>query len=154
MTNDERRLYREALAKARESFDRSTSEMEENKKAQARLEFEIANLRKTITALAAMCSEEPGIDKLGITDSVMSVLQETPYSWSTGEIVNALDAMGFDLSSQKNAAASVHAVLSRLAQRGKITRVPAGDAAKNATGMLEWRGPQYSAQADSELIPF
>lgn len=147
MINEERRLYREALAKARESFDRSTSELQEAEKAHARLEQEIANLRKTITALSAMCSEEPGLDKLGITDSVIEAMSDTPYSWTTGEVVGALDGMGFDLASQKNAQASVHAVLARLAQKGKLKRVL--NAKKNEHGHpWEWRGPNYNAEQD------
>lgn len=149
MTADEREIYREALAKAREAFGESTYRLEEAQTAQARLELEIGNLRKTITALAAMCSEEPGLDKLGITDSIIEVMSESAFSWTTGEVVTALDGMGFDLASQKNAQASAHAVLARLAQQGKITRV--ANAKKNPQGHVwEWRGPQYNATEDQK----
>ena len=147
MTKDELDLYREALAKARGSFDTSSMELAENEREHARLELDIANLRKTITALSAMCSEEPGIDKLGITDSVIGAMSETPFSWTTAEVVSALDGMGFDLTSQKNAQASVHAVLARLAQKGKIARV--ANARKSEQGHpWEWRGPRYNAEQD------
>jgi hypothetical protein len=147
VTTDERKLYREALAKARESFSESSGKLEKVKQEGIHLEQEIANLRKTITALSAMCSEEPGIDKLGITDSVIEVMSDTPFSWTTGEVVIALDSMGFDLASQKNAQASVHAVLARMAQKEKLTRVP--KAKTNANGNpWEWRGPRYNAEQD------
>lgn len=132
------------------SFDASRDQLIDAKKSQARLEQEIANLRKTITALSALCSEEPGIDKLGITDSVVEAMSTTPFSWTTSEVVMTLDSMGFDLSSQKNAQASVHAILARLAQKGKLTRVK--DAKKNEHGSpWEWRGPQYDAEEDLKL---
>src|SRR5688500_14779465 len=153
VTTDDREAYGTALQAARQAFEKSTSRLVAVRREETELEAEIANLRKTITALSAMCSQEPGIDKLGITDSVMSVMVDTKWAWSTGEVVSALDAMGFDLSTQKNAAASVHAVLARLAQRGTIGRL-AADAVKNKDmegKPMEWVGPNYDP--DDE-IPF
>jgi hypothetical protein len=147
MASDDRKVYREALAKARASFDTADEQLVELEKKKARLEEETANLRKTITALAVLCSEDSGLDKLGITDSILEVMLDSPFSWTTGEVVNQLDSMGFDLKSQKNAQASAHAVLTRLAQQGKITRIK--DPKKNAEGHpWEWRGPAYDAEED------
>ncbi|MCC6990718.1 MAG: hypothetical protein IT181_17050 [Acidobacteria bacterium] len=149
MTTDERALYREALAKARNTFGTASIQLAELAGQQRRLAEEIANLRKTITAISALCSEEPGLDKLGITDAVLEAMNDVAYSYTTGEVVSQLEAMGFDLASQKNAAASVHAVLDRLAKRGKLTRVK--HAKRNENGApWEWRGPKYDADKDIE----
>jgi len=96
-----------------------------------------------------MCSEEPGIDKLGITESVIEVMATTPYSYTTSEVMYALENIGFDLSTQKNAQASVHAILTRLANKKKLTRV--ANAKKSPDGHpWEWRGPQYNTADDVE----
>jgi hypothetical protein len=60
---------------------------------------------------------------------------------------------GFDWASQKNAAAFVHAVLTRLAKSEKIVRVT--DTKDDSVG---WRGPNYDAKIGSGItdddIPF
>lgn len=147
MTDDERQAYQAALQLARDSFDKATARLIDLAAEREQLELTVANARKTITALSAMCSADPGIDKLGITDSVIQAMNSTPYSYTTSEVVLNLEAMGFDIRSQKNAQASVHAVLARLARRGTLTRVT--NAKKNPEGHpYEWRGPMYNAETD------
>jgi len=138
--------YKSALKEARASFDQATTRLREITAESRTLNEEISKLRRTITALAAMCSESPGFDKLGITDACMEVMETWPSSVSTNEAVELLESMGFDLATQKNAPASVHAVLTRLADKGKITKIvnPENDA-------VLWRGPQYDPDCD---IPF
>jgi len=63
---------------------------------------------------------------------------------TTQDVAKKLENMGFDMSSQKNASASVHAILSRLAERGKIEKITADG------GAVSWRGPKY----DPDYIPF
>jgi hypothetical protein len=118
-----------------------------------KLNTEMRNLRRTITALAALCSESPGIDPLGITDACIEAMKIIPYTTTTAEVVTWLEGMGFDFSAQKNAGASVHAVLTRLAKDEKITKVTSGE-------VVRWRGPNYDKELDSgtgitdEDIPF
>lgn len=107
----------------------------------------MALLRRTITALAAMCSEDPALDKLGITEAVSEAMEDTPFTVSTGGVIAILDSMGFELETQKNAAASVHAVLTRLAEKGKITKIT--DEKDNS---VKWRGPNYDP--DFVDVPF
>lgn len=140
--------YKSALKEARSSFDKATTRLREITIESRALNEEIAKLRRTITALAAMCSESPGFDKLGITDACMEVMEIMPSTLTTNEVVDLLEAMGFDLASQKNAAASVHAVLTRLAEKEKITKI-----VNQETDAVVWRGPQYDPQCDVE-IPF
>jgi hypothetical protein len=69
---------------------------------------------------------------------------------STQDVVKRLEGLGFDLASQKNPAASVHAVLSRLAEKKKIEKITSED--NNA---ITWRGPNYAPfEPSDDDIPF
>ena len=123
MTPSQTATYKAALKEARTAFDRASERLAEISMESHRLTGEIARLRRTITALAALCSEEPGFDDLGITEACSEVMENEQFEVSTAGVVKALEDMGYDLSSQKNASASVHAILSRMANQGKIQRV-------------------------------
>jgi predicted nuclease with TOPRIM domain len=145
-------VYREALKEARSSFDSATARLKAIAKETAELESKVARLRRTITALAAMCSESPGIDALGITDACMEAMSDIPWEMTTQDVLRGLEEMGFDLASQKNAAASVHAILSRLAEKGKIQKKLGDD---NKT--VAWLGPDFDpamAEITDDDIPF
>jgi CHASE3 domain sensor protein len=144
--------YREFLKEARADFDTSMSRLRVVQAEERELSRRISRLRRTITALAAQCSEAPGIDDLGITDSVHEVMESTTYKMSTADVVSALENMGFDLASQKNAAASVHAILTRLAEKEKIQKVSGYDG-KN----VMWTGPKHDPKTyeiTDDDIPF
>jgi hypothetical protein len=152
VTQDQTPTFKAALKEARDKFAAATSELGKVELRALHLKNEIGRLRRTITALAAMCSEDPRIDKLGITEACTEVMEDYPVSMTTGDVVGALESRGFDLASQKNAAASVHAVLTRLAKSEKITKVGDGD-------KVIWRGPNYDKKIDEGLfsdeeIPF
>jgi len=144
-------IYRESLQEARSSFGKATKRKNDITLELHRLNSELIRLRRTITALAAMCSESPGMDSLGITDMCMEVMESTPFSLNTQEVVDRLEELGFDIKAQKNPNASVHAILSRLAKNEKITKFEDGD-------KVVWRGPNHDAKIDSgimdEDIPF
>ncbi len=137
MTQEQTATYKLALKEARSAFDNASERLAEINQEQFRLNSEIGRLRRTITALAALCSEEPGFDHLGITESCEEVMNDMPFEVTTAEVVEYLEARGFDISSQKNAAASVHAVLSRLARNEKIEKV------EDEENKVKWRGPKY-----------
>ena len=147
MTSSQIATYKAALNEARASFDRATARLREITDESYILTDEMGRLRRTITALAALCTEEPGLDNLGITNSCIEVMECEKGIVSTAEVVKALENRGFDLASQKNAAASVHAVLSRLSRRGKIEKIT--DEKENT---IFWRGPNFDP--DYEGIPF
>lgn len=144
MTNSQISTYKLALKEARAAFQVAADRLVELSNESSRLNGEITRLRRTITALAALCSEEPGFDDLGITETVWEVMEREQTEVSTADVVRELENMGFDLSSQKNVNASVHAILSRFATQGKIRKVVAEDRT------VSWRGPKY----DPEAIPF
>jgi ribosome maturation protein Sdo1 len=149
MTSDQLTIYRAALAEARVAFTMATQRLNELSKEQIDLIDQIGRLRRTITALSALCSESPGFDQLGITESCMDVMESQRGVVTTQEVVDALEAMGFDLTTQKNAAASVHTVLSRLAKQGKIEKVSSDE---KKDGLVYWRGPNFDANSDIEEI--
>ena len=146
VTDSQTKTYRAALQAARDAFDASSKRLAEITDEAAKLEDDIGRLRKTITALSALCSENPGLDNLGITSSVTKVMEEAETTMTTADVVQALENMGFDLASQKNVGASVHAILNRLFLMDKIKKLQ--DANKATT----WRGPKYDPDADD--IPF
>jgi hypothetical protein len=150
MLENEVATYRLALKEARNAFNRATRRLNEINLEQYELTDEVTRLRKTITALAALCSEAPFSDALGITESCMEVMTAERGSVSTQSVLKTLESIGFDISGQKNAAASVHSVLSRLATKGKIQKIEDG-------GSVTWRGPNYDEKSDEisdDDIPF
>jgi hypothetical protein len=138
--------YRAAFKEARESFNRATKRLAEIQFEEWELKEEVSRLRRTITALAAMCSENPFIDDLGITDAVTEVMQTAKSSLTTAAVVQRVEALGYDINSQKNASASVHAILTRLAKKDVIRKET--DDEKTVI----WKGPNYDPQEDA--IPF
>ena len=146
MTQDQIATYRAALKEARQSFDKATKRLTEIDIESFYLKQEMDRLRRTITALAAMCSENPLFDNLGITESCLEVMETENGTVTTADVVNALEARGFDLTSQKNPSASVHAILSRLANKGKIEKIREED----GNGVV-WRGPNYDPSLE---VPF
>ena len=146
MTADQTAIYKSALTEAKAAFERATQRLAENTRESHNLNNDIGKLRRTITALAAMCSEEPVFDKLGITDSCLAVMESEQGTVTSSDVVKLLEQRGFDLASQKNASASVHVVLGRLASKGKILRI------ENEDKSVTWRGPNYDP--DWDAIPF
>lgn len=137
MTRFEKDTYRYALKAAiadYEGFGEQRRKLEED---MDEVDDARAKLRRTITALAILCGESPYFDPLGITDSCMEVMANETQEVSTTDVLKRLDEMGFDLSSQKNPAASVHTVLSRLAEKGKINKV-------EDANTITWLGPKFS----------
>ena len=139
-------VYRTALKTARDSFSRATVAFAVAQAEVVRLQGEMNQLRRTITALAAQCSEEPAIDPLGITEACAEVMKSTIYTLSTGEVVGRLVDIGFDTASQKNVRASAHAILTRLSIKGEITKV-------SQDGKVCWRGPRYNEEKDAVVGP-
>lgn len=146
MSGIEIEKFRAALAAARSSFASASKRLEEITRESHRLNREMLNLRRTITALAATCSESPLLDPLGITEACDELMASEYRELTTQQVVEELERMGFDVGSQKNAAASVHTVLSRLASKDKIQKV-----ASDKDTM--WRGPNFTEVTDDD-IPF
>jgi hypothetical protein len=147
-------FFRNSLKEARAVFIQETNELSGLESRVYWLKDDLSKLRKTITALAAMCSETPWSYALGITDSCMEAMTVERATVSTKEVTQRLESMGFDLSSQKNPAASVHAVLTRLAEKGQIKKIT------DDNGEVTWRGPNFDEDYAQQMeisdddIPF
>lgn len=147
MTTNQMATYKAALKEARGSFEKSRVRLDEITAEAEDLRDDMNRLKRTITALASLCSEDPMMDGLGITEAVMEVMQSVNYTMTTADVIRNLEQKGFDLGPQKNANASVHAVLSRLSYRKTIVRIDDDD-----SKTISWRGPNYDPKADE--IPF
>jgi hypothetical protein len=146
VTDEQTAAYKAALKEARESFQRARTRLGAIQFETYTLNEQIARLRRTITALSALCSENPFADQFGITDACMEVMDLQEGEVTTADVVKGLENIGFDLASQKNANASVHAVLTRLAAKGKIEKVD-GE-------VVTWKGPKFDPSYDPDDIPF
>jgi chromosome segregation ATPase len=143
--------YKDALRQARADFEEANRKLKVLSQQGYIVSNEIARLRRTITALSAMCSEQPLIDTLGITDACIEVMQTEQLALTTEDVVRKLEEIGFDVESQKHIAASVHATLTRLAMKGNIKKRI--DEGKTVT----WLGPNYNppiGPITDEDIPF
>ena len=136
MTDQKTSTYRAALQEARGGFKDATARLRKAKAEVAKASAEITKLRRTITALSALCSEDPLWDDMGITEACLEVMNEAPGAMSTSNVVEGVEVIGFDIKAQKNANASVHTVLMRLARKGKISRDDAGSG-------IVWKGPNF-----------
>ena len=114
--------FRVALQEARAGFRNASARLRKAKKEVAAASAEITKLRRTITALSALCSEDPLWDDMGITESCLEVMVEARGAMTTSDVVEGVEGIGFDIKGQKNANASVHSVLTRLVRKGKIRR--------------------------------
>jgi hypothetical protein len=133
--------FREALAAARAAFDTAQGRLSTLNNEVGFLESEIVRLRRTIAALSDLCDEPIGLEQIGITDAVRSVLDQATQQMTTAQVKDGLAELGFDLTTQKNPTASVMAVLKRLADGKEIRRqVVGGDPVwlgKNAKVVVE-----------------
>src|SRR5262245_35308808 len=85
-------------------------------------EDEIAQLRRVIVSLAALCGETTDMETIGITEACRTVMRAAANSVTLKEVKTLLTDIGFDLSTQKNADASVQAILNRLVDAKEIQR--------------------------------
>ena len=145
VTHQQTSTYRVALEQARTGFKDATARLRQAKAEVASASAEITKLRRTITALSALCSEDPLWDDMGITEACLEVMNEARAAMTTGDVVEGVEEIGFDIKGQKNANASVHTVLIRLSKKGEISRE------KRADGTV-WKGPNFDP--DYVDIPF
>jgi hypothetical protein len=128
--------YLKALDEARQQFKVSTERQTVLQSQLVETEHEIGRLRRTITALSAICSEHSTFHDLQITVAVRQVMTEELGLVTTKDVVQRLEEIGFDVRSQKNPQASVHTILQRLATKDLIERVDYGKT-------IMWKGPKY-----------
>lgn len=134
--------YRASLEKVRRDLLDRLDEQEAVHQRLDELREEISALRRIVAGLSDYCGV-PNEKWIGLTEACSEVMAQQETTVSTNEVVKALEDMGIDMGAQKNASASIHAILTRLAKRGEIIKVDDG---KNVT----WKGPKF----DPDYIPF
>jgi hypothetical protein len=117
-----RTTYGSALDHARAELEEALGDLEEWDQRLDALRTKVVQLRRTVTALSVLCNEPTGMDDLGITDACRVVMDNATHPLTTKRAMQLLEELGFDLASQKNAAASVTTVLGRLEAKGRIRR--------------------------------
>ena len=149
MTESQTTTFKDALKAARAAYEKGRRRLEQIEHETWTLQDDMAKLKRTITALAAMCTEDPGLDEMGITEACLEVMAVARGALTTAQVVEKLEALGFDTSAQKNGPASVHAVLGRLSvrQKDKIKKVTDSE-----DKLIRWTGPQFDPTYDD--IPF
>jgi hypothetical protein len=112
----------------------------------------IARLKKVILATIPMIPDLEGIgggllrfeiETAGITDACRKVLQASGKWMSPLAVRDALGRNGLDLSSQKNAMASIHAVLKRLREKHEVRAQTGVDGGT----VYKWRANPFRRRA-------
>lgn len=120
-------VFQAALEAAQEKLARALDEERTMDSRREALKSEISILRRTVTSLSELCGEPvDAAGTIGITEAVTQVITHAPTPMTTRDVMTKLEEMGFDLARHKNAAASVGAILARLAERETIRRRSTG----------------------------
>jgi len=130
-------MYNVALQHAKEDLEQALGEQSRLEERASELKEAITTLRRVVAGLADLLGEPSELSDLGITEACATVMNSAEYLLTTKDVLERLAALGFDLSSQKNAAASVGAILMRMQGAGKIRRV-------SMNGKPYWLGPVAS----------
>jgi hypothetical protein len=117
--------YRKAYEQVRSDLGNAIDERD-------RLDRKIATMRKTLTALAASCESE-GIEiessleaeylleNSTLPDEILSVLSMAYPRYHRATVIKEkLEQIGIDMSKYKNALATIHMILKRQIEAGKV----------------------------------
>lgn len=133
--------YKKILEQAKKDLLGAQEEMGECLEQQEQIEKKITALRQTVTALSRMLDEDfVEEDAMGLTDAIRLVFQNKEQSGTLipTEVRDALAVHGFNLKKYGNVMASVHSVITRLADRGEI--ILAGTRA-DGKAAYRWKWP-------------
>jgi hypothetical protein len=118
--------YEAVLEKAKDDLLKEQQALGVSLKQQEAREKKIAGLRATIAALSRMLDKEfIEEDALGFTDAIREAFKSVGQgsSLTPTEVKGRLEMLGYDTTKYGNVMASVHTVITRLAQRGEIRQV-------------------------------
>lgn len=119
-----------------DAYGAAATELESLLKDQDRIEGRILALRKTMNALAILISQHEGQDKdfmdfaaawlrdtfdTSITESILRVINAAHLPLTASEIRNELKELGGSLAEHSNPLATIHAIVSRLTESGRVT---------------------------------
>lgn len=144
-------LYPSALAKAKADLKLALQEQRDIEERSEELKTVIVTLRRVVSGLADLCGESSDIAEMGLTEACWSVLSEATHMMTAHQIIAEIEALGIDLSKQKNAMASVLSVLQRMKDANKI-----GTYKFKGDNRTYWKGPKSSLapKPTDDDIPF
>ncbi len=116
------------------AYDAAEHELTDLLQVQELIEKRILTLRQNLSSLAALCKQddadfEPGIlsgtliDRMGITTDILAIVNRESAGLSPAEVRDQLKELGYDLSKYQNPLATVHVVLNRLEEAGRIASI-------------------------------
>jgi hypothetical protein len=118
-----------------EAYGAAASELESLLQEQDRIETRILALRKTMNALSTLISQHEGEDKdfmdyaagwlretfdTSITENIARVVNASRQPLTASEIRNELKELGGSLAEHSNPLATIHAILGRLSESGRV----------------------------------
>jgi prefoldin subunit 5 len=118
-----------------EAYAAAAGELESLLKDQERIEERVLSLRKTMNALATLISQHEGKDKnfmdyahaqmrelvdTGLTRDVQRIVTASPQPLTASEIRTELNELGGSLAELSNPLATIHAILNRLSESGRV----------------------------------
>jgi hypothetical protein len=109
--------YKSALQKAQADWAELTRQ-------EAGIAVRKAQLKRTIKALAALCSELPDISAMSLADAIRLVIASTTEALSVIEIRGKLNEIGYDLSKFKTPLASIHTAVNRMVESEELIHIP------------------------------
>jgi hypothetical protein len=119
----------------RKAYQDAASELEALLRDQELIEERILGLRQTMNALAVLISQHEGKDKnfmewahaslqeildTSITQDIQRVVSLSPHPLTAMEIRTELNKLGGSLAEQSNPLATIHAILNRLSESGRV----------------------------------
>lgn len=113
--------YRAALRQAKIDFANAEMRRDDAARVHEEAEREMVQLRRAVTALAALCGEDVD-ETIGITAAVRTVFKNAdPGVWQTLEsLKHQVEALGVVLTDRKNPTASLMSAVKRLHESGEI----------------------------------
>jgi hypothetical protein len=114
--------YLGALHRARKHLELTLRDRDEAERRLKEIDTKVTRLRRVVVSLSDICGEPTELTSLGITEACRTVMANASEKLRMRGVKDELTALGFDLSSQKNADASVMAILTRLVTAGEIRR--------------------------------
>jgi hypothetical protein len=114
--------YLAALHRAKKHLDLTLQNRDLAERRLKEIDAEVTRLRRVVVSLSDICGEPTELTSLGITEACRTVMANASEKLRMRGVKDGLTALGFDLSSQKNADASVMAILTRLVTAGEIRR--------------------------------
>jgi DNA repair exonuclease SbcCD ATPase subunit len=156
------------------AYQAAASELESLLSDQERIEERILSLRKSMNALATLISQHEGKDKdftdyaaarlhelidNSLTDDIHKIVSASSHPLTASEIRQELKELGGSLAEHSNPLATIHSILNRLAESGRVKEtVKAGkkawDRYRSITERLRMAGESQTTetQAATQII--